>query len=287
MSQKQIKYYDTSLRMSRQPQLTIDESCRPMVISFSRFITLYAAKDKKNKMKKLLWALIPLFAAVSLGAFPCAPAPKELAGTRIILDPGCGGADWGTVRESLGLKAKDINLDVALRVRELLGKAGAAVAMTRNMDANMSAADRYEFANEYIFKDGKRADAFVSIHTNSLADAKTDGTTTYYATEDGGRLAMAMHPVVYQALKDIAPVPPEQFTDFGAKQTDQELLRKMEFPSVMVYSICLSHPEEAISLVEPIYKGDDDETVCDGCRREQVAQAIYKGLLSYFTSIPK
>ncbi len=204
-----------------------------------------------------------------------------------MIDPGCGGADSGAVRESLGLKAKDVNLDVALRVRELLEKAGAAVAMTRTMDANMSAADRYEFANEYIFKDGNGPDAFVSVHINSLADAKVDGTITYYASEEGGRLAMAMHPVVYKSLKDTAPVPSEQFSDFGAQEADQEILRKLESPSVAIYGVCLSHPEEAISLAEPIYTGDDDETACEGCRREQIAQAIYRGLLAYFAPSPR
>lgn len=238
-------------------------------------------------MRKRFWVFIPVLAVVFLGITPCTKTEKELAGARIILDPGCGGADSGAVRDSLGLKAKDINLDVALRVRELLEKAGAAVAMTRTMDANMSAADRYQFTNEYTFKGGKKADAFVSIQTNSLADAKTDGTTTYYASEEGGRLATAMHPVIYQTLKDTAPIPPEQFKDFGAKQADNEILRKTEAASVMVYSVFLSNTEEAISLVEPIHPGGDKEELCDGCRREQIAQAIYKGLLAYFGPSPK
>src|SRR4030042_1179898 len=122
------------------------------------------------------------------------------------------------------------------------------------------------------FKDGKGADAFVSIHTNSLADAKVDGTTSYYGSEERERLAMAMHLVIYQTLQDAALVPPEQFTDFGAKQADYELLRKTDAPSIAVYSVFLSHPEEAIALVEPIHPGDDKKSLCDNCRREQIAQ---------------
>jgi len=244
-------------------------------------------KGKLSGMKKLLWALIPFCIIASLGDPACAKPEKELVDARIILDPGCGGSEPGAVRDILDLKAKDINLDVALRLKELLEGDGAAVAMTRTTDSDKSVTERYQFANEYTFEDGNKADVFVSIHTNSLDDESVDGTAIYYASEEDRWLAMAMHPIIYQALKDTAPVLPEQFTDFGVKQWDFDILRKTEAVSVMVQSVFLSHPEEAISLLEPIYTDIDEKKICEDCRREQIAQAIYKSLLAYFAPSPQ
>ena len=59
-----------------------------------------------------------------------------VAGQRILLDPGHGGEDPGKVGVG-GSFEKDINLQVAIKVRSLLAQGGAGVIMTREQDNSL------------------------------------------------------------------------------------------------------------------------------------------------------
>ena len=74
--------------------------------------------------------------------------PGELIGKTIILDPGHGGSDVGANRD--GVYEKNINLDIALRLKRMLEEAGATVLMTRTTDQFYSLYYRAAFANKYI-----------------------------------------------------------------------------------------------------------------------------------------
>jgi N-acetylmuramoyl-L-alanine amidase len=85
--------------------------------------------------------------------------PKAEKIETVILDPGHGGMDQGTAGP-WGTE-KDFALDVALRAREDLSRAGFKVAMTRSTDIAVSLEGRIEFANRFPHA------VFVSIHFNS------------------------------------------------------------------------------------------------------------------------
>jgi N-acetylmuramoyl-L-alanine amidase len=93
---------------------------------------------------------------------------------RIVLDPGHGGRDTGTIGPS-GLLEKDLVLQVAKELQKLLEeKLGAQVILTRSDDSFVSLEERTVIANQ------QQADLFVSIHANSSTVRSVSGVETYF-----------------------------------------------------------------------------------------------------------
>jgi N-acetylmuramoyl-L-alanine amidase len=95
--------------------------------------------------------------------------------SRIVIDPGHGGHDTGTIGPH-GLMEKDLCLDVALRLGALIEEKlpGAEVIYTRKDDTFIPLEQRTAIANE------AKADLFLSIHANSSHDPDARGIETYY-----------------------------------------------------------------------------------------------------------
>ena len=87
---------------------------------------------------------------------------KNFSVTKIVIDPGHGGKDPGTLGEYT--KEKDVALQVAMKVGEYVEKyvSGVEVIYTRKDDTFIDLKKRSEIANNHD------ADLFVSIHANSL-----------------------------------------------------------------------------------------------------------------------
>jgi N-acetylmuramoyl-L-alanine amidase len=93
---------------------------------------------------------------------------------RIVIDPGHGGHDTGTIGPN-GLEEKDLVLDVGRRLGKLLQtRLGADVVYTRKDDTFIPLETRTSIANQ------DQADLFVSIHANSSRDRDARGVETYY-----------------------------------------------------------------------------------------------------------
>jgi N-acetylmuramoyl-L-alanine amidase len=93
---------------------------------------------------------------------------------KIVIDPGHGGHDTGTIGPN-GLLEKDVVLDVAKRLGRLLeSRLGAEVIYTRQDDTFIPLETRTAIANR------ERADLFISIHANSSRDSDARGVETYY-----------------------------------------------------------------------------------------------------------
>ena len=93
---------------------------------------------------------------------------------KIVIDPGHGGHDTGTIGPH-GLLEKDLVLDVAKRLGRLLdARLGAEVVYTRQDDTFIPLETRTAIANR------ERADLFISIHANSSHDSDARGVETYY-----------------------------------------------------------------------------------------------------------
>jgi N-acetylmuramoyl-L-alanine amidase len=104
---------------------------------------------------------------------------------RIVIDPGHGGHDTGTIGPT-GLMEKDLCLDVSLRLGKLIQQRlpSADVIFTRDDDTFVPLERRTEIANE------AKADLFVSVHANSSQDHKARGIETYYLNFTGSSDAM-------------------------------------------------------------------------------------------------
>ena len=104
------------------------------------------------------------------------PKPKLY---RIVLDPGHGGKDTGAINKRLGLREKDLALEVAHKLKRKLGALGYQVLMTRETDKFIELEDRPAFANKV------KADLFVSIHFNSVSNTSVEGIETFVMSPKG------------------------------------------------------------------------------------------------------
>lgn len=126
-----------------------------------------------------------------------APAPKGkpiaqnlaaqlgLAVRTVVIDAGHGGHDPGTMHH--GVVEKDVNLDVAKRLGELLKKRGYTVKYTRDRNKWVPLGERVRIGKKM------QGDLFISIHVNACENAKASGFETYILdfarTSSASRLA--------------------------------------------------------------------------------------------------
>lgn len=102
---------------------------------------------------------------------------QYLKGKKIFLDPGHGGEDRKNRNKNGNIIEADVNLKVALYLKEYLKSAKAEVIMSREEDKTVPLVLRSELANN------SGADLFISIHHNAPAkweDDYTNYTSTYY-----------------------------------------------------------------------------------------------------------
>jgi N-acetylmuramoyl-L-alanine amidase len=122
----------------------------------------------------------PTIASASREAKPKSDGTLSLIRTlglkigRIVIDPGHGGDDNGTVGPS-GLVEKELVLDVAFRLKKLVEeKLNGEVIMTRTDDTFVQLEERTTLANE------SQADLFISIHANSSPNRWVSGVETFF-----------------------------------------------------------------------------------------------------------
>lgn len=110
---------------------------------------------------------------------PAAAAPADGSPRVVILDPGHGGEDPGTLGNGK-LKEKDVVLDIARRTAELLAtRPGYSIHLTRDGDYFVRLAKRKEMANRL------EGDLFISIHANSAPNRRAHGSEIFYVSPRG------------------------------------------------------------------------------------------------------
>lgn len=177
----------------------------------------------------------------------------------IILDPGHGGKDPGTVVGSNSEKA--ITLKVGTLVKQKLEAAGAKVYITRTGDTYPSLQDRVDFTN------ANYGEIFVSIHVNSAANTSALGTETYYAISTGD---------MYQEDIDLAKFVNTQIVNNlnmknrGVKEEQYYVIRNTIIPAILVELGFLTNDEDRAKMTNDQYV-------------ELFAESIYKGISEYYS----
>lgn len=114
------------------------------------------------------------------GASPEGPSTGPPPRPVVILDPGHGGEDPGSIGPR-GLKEKDVALELALRIRdELAVHSDIDVVLTRDRDVFIPLWERGPIATRIR---GDRPGIFVSIHANAVSDRSVRGVETYFLAE--------------------------------------------------------------------------------------------------------
>ncbi|MBV9081606.1 MAG: N-acetylmuramoyl-L-alanine amidase [Acidobacteriaceae bacterium] len=219
---------------------------------------------------------------------------------KVVIDPGHGGHDTGTIGPN-GLLEKDLVLDVAGRLGALITKQmGADVVYTRSSDVFIPLEDRTKIANE------QKADLFISIHANSSPEPSATGVETYYfnltsdktgldvATRENATAASSiadlndlLHRAVLQAKleesrefaqKVQAPLwtmsvkMNNHSKDRGVRQAPFVVLIGATMPSVLAEIGFVSNPHD-----EKLMRRSD--------QRQKIADALFKGVSQYANSL--
>jgi N-acetylmuramoyl-L-alanine amidase len=110
----------------------------------------------------------------------------------IVVDPGHGGSDPGA--EAGNVQEKNLNLDIALKLRDLLEQGGAKVLMTRDKDIFVNLYTRAGIANEV------KADLFISIHNNAGSSGTSGTETLYYPEPEKKALALCIQKALVKSI---------------------------------------------------------------------------------------
>ncbi len=176
----------------------------------------------------------------------------------IILDPGHGGEDGGTVGVN-GLLEKAVNLQLAELLHEQLVLAGIPVIMTRTedrmlYDPNADYQGRKKMldlrARLDIVRDTPDA-VLLSIHQNAFSQPQYSGLQVYYSPNhpDSAHLAELVQQASRRWLQ------PDNAREIKAADSSIYLLHRSERPAVLVECGFLSNPEECARLSDNEYLG--------------------------------
>jgi N-acetylmuramoyl-L-alanine amidase len=182
---------------------------------------------------------------------------SPLVGKTIIIDPGHGGEDNGAFGRQI--REKDVNLEVAIHLKNLLEQAGAAVILTRTDDYFVGLYERPFMANDFL------GDLFISIHTNNHPDLSVHGIEVFYYPNRP--LSQTLARLVLNNITQYTG-----FTGLGAKSDDFVVIRETEMPSILVEVGFLSNFQEENIMKTPEFK-------------DRAAEGIYQGILDYWQSV--
>ena len=166
----------------------------------------------------------------------------------VYLDPGHGGSDPGS--SGNGIIEKNLNLSLALRVRDKLQSMGIAVYMSRDTDKFVSLEDIAKGANAV------NPDVFVSIHQNSFTDPSANGIETYWYKADIDK-KLASNIQSQLAANTNAK-------DRGVKTQPFYVIKNTNMPSVLVECGFISNPDEANRLKNLDYQNKIINAIADG-----------------------
>jgi len=252
------------------------------------------AAEKKPAQQK------PYVALKKNGKLPASALAKQLALgiSRIIIDPGHGGRDYGAPGYLKGVHEKDVALQISRRLaKKIRRELECQVFMTRNSDKFLTLEERTAIANT------KNADLFISIHTNSHRNRKAFGIETYFlnlATDDEAiRVAAIENATSTKNISDLQNILYDlvqnakinessrlagyvqgsmihhlkrkrysRINDKGVKQAPFYVLLGAQMPAVLVETFFISNPRECKRLINPKYQ-------------ERLCEAIVRGIKQY------
>lgn len=219
---------------------------------------------------------------------------------KIVIDPGHGGHDTGTIGPD-GLLEKDLVVDVGRRLGRLLeSRLGAEVVYTRKDDTFIPLETRTAIANQ------DQADLFVSIHANSSRDPNARGVETYYlnftSSADALEVAARENAVSEKSIHELGDLVKkialkekiEESHEFasdvqealhsglsskspglrnrGVKKAPFIVLIGANMPSILAEISFVSNPADERKLQTPEY-------------RQRIAESLYRGIAKYVSGL--
>ena len=203
---------------------------------------------------------------------PSPPGPFAL----VVIDPGHGGQDSGTMKA--GMVEKELTLDLAHRLQRQLQERGLATLLTRTDDSYVSLQDRTAMAND------QQQCVFVSIHFDEAGRPAATGIETFYAAHPISlpeRVASWL-PFLQRTSSELPNVESQSLATFiqeslvthtqamnrGTRPQQFFVIANVRHPAVLVEGGFLTNKDDVVKLANNDY-------------REQMATAISEGIVRY------
>lgn len=192
-------------------------------------------------------------------------ALASISSKKICIDPGHGGSDPGAI--GFGLKEKDVNLDIALRLKNLLTNNGAIPILTRSSDTYVSLSNRVQISNS------NGCERFISIHSNGFSDPAAKGTETYWKKHYNNldalaqNLAQKVNPKLVSYLGTV---------NRGVKTKSLYVLTYTNMPAILVETAFITNPTDNAKLADPIYRQKAAQAILDGLKEHYATNVLYQ-----------
>lgn len=235
--------------------------------------TIFIVVKINKKMLIAIIALLVLLLLTPLFISKTSIAVFNSSRKTIAIDPGHGGIDGGS--SNAGILEKDINLQVSLRLNNILKDTGMNVVMTRNKDVSLESksnikASRYsrDLNARKTIIDNNNSTAFVSLHVDAHKNSSARGVKIFYypTSEESKKLALSIcnqiNKMVFKDFLNTTDVKAEVLTG------NYYLLRESKTPGVIV---------EIGFITNPI----DNKLVQNQDYQYTMAKAVSEGILDY------
>ncbi len=186
----------------------------------------------------------------------------------VVIDAGHGGEDGGAVGIN-GCIEKELNLDIALTLRDLLTLSGVNVVMTRSDDVMLyDEAQPGKRKAQDLRRRAQIADSTdavtVSIHMNTYPSEKYSGAQVYYSPNHPDSKTLALG--VQQSIREL--LQPDNKREIKESGSAIYLLYNVKNPAILVECGFISNKAEA-------------ELLCDHGYRRKVALSIYAAICDH------
>jgi N-acetylmuramoyl-L-alanine amidase len=192
----------------------------------------------------------------------------------IVIDPGHGGVDPGAVGKK-GVKEKNVNLAIALHLREFLEQSGTVVIMTRTEDKGLYSEGgsirqkkNEDLKNRKEIVKNSYAHIFITIHLNSFPQSQYYGAQTFYPKDNPQGQVLAE-----KIQEEMVRVLDANNKRIALPKEDIYIIKGLDKPTVLIECGFLSNPREEKLLNNSNYQ-------------KKIAWAIYSGVQKYFADNP-
>ena len=215
------------------------------------------------KKKRVLALFLVLILIVSMSQIK-ASADEKTTKHIILIDPGHGGIDGGAKSKN-GTIEKNINLEIATKLKENLENNGYEVYMTRDSDTQLDKKKASDLNERCKMKKDTKCDIFISIHQNMFPQANCFGAQVWYSSnEDSSLLA--------------------ENIQSSLKETIQDNNKRIAKAAKDQYKILRDKYEGACVLVECGFLSnyDEEQRLKNDVHQNKIVEGITKGITKYF-----
>ena len=238
-------------------------------------------KNRNKAIKKLLIAAtVAILVWSNVPTANAAPASPQ-KGIVLVIDAGHGGADGGAVSPS-GVKESEINLDIALKLDELMAFFGVRTVMTRETEkieysdtaGTIRQKKTEDQKNRVSLIENTKNSVLISIHQNKYPKSGPFGAQVLFSENfPGEALADIMQKTLVEALNR------DNYRSASKIPDDVYLMKKVTCPAILIECGFLSNPHEEVLLNTIAYRLKVAAAIAAGYLKSEklLAESIFGG----------